>query len=83
MFLCRQVRINLHFDAVLARQMFFQHLICPFLLGPPFAMISTEITVLANAMSIVRPINVGALVRWFFPASRVVAVLTHAFCVKL
>ena len=75
--------INLYIDAILARQMFLQHLVGLFLLGPPFAMIGTEIAVLANSMRVVRPINVGTLVGWLFPASRVVAVLAHSFCVKL
>ena len=63
--------------------MFLQQLVGLFLLSPPFAMIGTEIAVLANSMRVVRPINVGTLVSWLFPASRVVAVLAHPFCVKL
>ena len=46
-------------------------------------MISTEIAVLAYSMRVVRPINVGTLVGWLFPASSVVAVLAHSLCVKL
>ena len=63
--------------------MFLQQLVGLFLLSPPFAMIGTEIAVLANSMRVVRPINVGTLVGWLFPASRVVAVLAHPFCVNL
>lgn len=79
----REVCINLNIDAILARQLLLQQLVGLFLLGPPLAMISTEVAVLANSMRVVRPINVGTLVCGLFPASRVVAILAHTFGVKL
>ena len=54
-----------------------------FLLRPPLAMVGAEIAVLADSVCVVRPVNVGTLVGRFLPASRVVAVLAHALCIKL
>ena len=46
-------------------------------------MVGAEIAVLADSVSVVRPVNVRTLVCWFLPASRVVAVLAHTLCIKL
>ena len=77
------VRVNLNFYAILARLMRFRFRVSSFLLSPPLAMVGAEIAVLADSVRVVGPVNVGTLVGWFLPASRVVAVLAHTLCIKL
>ena len=77
------IRINLNFNTILARLLGLRFRVGSFLLRPPLAMVGAEIAVLADSVRVVGPVNVGTLVGWFLPASRVVAVLAHTLCIKL
>ena len=46
-------------------------------------MVRTKVTVLANAVRVVRSVDVRTPIRWLFSPSCVVAVFAHTFSVKL